>query len=117
MSEYDKNFRELGRLFGGFFHQDWKEVIDWQGKPPTYEGVVGFYKTLAAPSTVAKATQELRQFLTSQLTEEELDDILSHDFGAAYYPPGGGQTHRQWLTDILRLLEEPAAPSKLRFTR
>lgn len=117
MSEYRKQFRGLGNLLGGFFHQDWKEVIDWREEVPTYQGIVVFYKTIATPLELQTTREQLRNFLAMPFDEAALEEVVRKDFHTSYYPPSDGQTYRQWLTDVLRLLEEPAAPSNLRFTR
>ncbi len=112
---YDSRFPELGQFLGGFFHQDWKDVLDWQEQQPNFEEVVRFYKTQALPTEVVNATEQLRQFLKLPMGEQEFNEVVTYEFGGSYTPRSRGLTKRQWLEAVLKVLEEPTQPSQLRF--
>lgn len=115
MNEYRKLYPDLGSLLGAFFHQRWEEDLDWQGESPNYRAVVRFYKTLCSPTELDDTRKQLQRFLALLLDEDQTEDIVSDEFHCAFYPPGGGQTYRQWLEDVLRILDEPVTPSRLRY--
>lgn len=65
------------------------------------------YKAEDPPATVAQTTQELEEFMTLSLPDKELEEVVAYEMGSAYYPPGSGQTYRQWLEEVLAILKKP----------
>lgn len=110
----DSRFPKLRNLLGSYFYQDWDDDYDWQGETPNFNAVVRFYKANNPPATVAQATKELQQFLTLQLDEGDLKAALA-DIGVFYSPQADGMTRRQWLEQVLAILQEPTTNSNLRF--
>ncbi|MEJ7714053.1 MAG: hypothetical protein WKF84_30445 [Pyrinomonadaceae bacterium] len=45
VTEYQRQFPDLAYLMG-YFHQDWKDVYDWQGAEPTFEAVVRHFRSV-----------------------------------------------------------------------
>ena len=70
--------------------------------------VVRTYKRDMPEEKVKRAAAQLRELIevTRDLDEEELGE-LTGQLGSNYYPPGGGQTEREWLAEVLGILEEP----------
>lgn len=114
MSDYQKKFPELYQLLGGFFHQDWIHVFDWQDQPPMFEGVVRYYKTKAKQEFINRDAEELKDFLNLGLSESEVEDVMD-EWNVAYYPYGRKITYNKWLQGILVLLEEPMEKTKREF--
>lgn len=115
MKDFAKRYPELYQFLAGYFHPDWKNEYDWQGKTPNFEHAVLLYKNGNPPATVAQATDELQQFLALPLDEKEFNDIATHKLGAVYTPRSRGLTKRQWLEQVLVILQEPTTNSNLRF--
>ncbi|MTJ53644.1 hypothetical protein FJR38_13815 [Anabaena sp. UHCC 0253] len=106
---YEKLYPGLKQFFGGYFHQDWTYIYDWQGEPPSFQVVVRDFKTNNSQAIVTQVTQELAQFIADHLTLEDdwdLGQIVIHKLLCSIYAPGLGLTYRQWLEDILTILKE-----------
>jgi hypothetical protein len=106
---YEKLYPELRQFFGGYFHQDWAYIYNWQGEPPSFQVVVRDFKTNNSQAIVAQVTQELEQFIADHLTLEDdwdLGEIVTHKLLSCIYAPGLGLTYRQWLREILTILQD-----------
>lgn len=108
MTDYQERFYELYQFLGGYFHQDWNDVMNWQGHEPNFEEIVRFYKNENPPDEVTKISDELRRFLALPLSEMELRKALQ-EFNVCYRPQYRGMDHRQWLEAVLGILEDPTA--------
>jgi hypothetical protein len=105
-----KKFYELGQFLGGFFHQDWAVVFNWKGQEPNFEAIVRSYVATDTAQSVNKVKEELKQLLALHLTDNQLENLVSDEFGVAYSPTRRGTTFRQWLEQILEILQEPSNP-------
>ena len=107
--ELRARYRDLMHLFGGYFHQDWKDSY-WWDQEPDYRLVVRTYKREVPEEEVKCAAAQLRELIevTRDLDEEELGE-LTGQLGSCLYPPGLGMTEREWLAEVLGILEEPMA--------
>lgn len=114
MSNYSEKYPNLKELLH-FMHQDWKLMFEWEGRSPNYQAVVRKLKVDDSPEVRQKNVNELRELVSSNLSETMLEEIVDEDFGSAFYPPGIGLTYQEWLEEILRLLEEPMERTKKEF--
>jgi hypothetical protein len=115
MVNYKKSYYELNQFLGCYFHQDWKEVMDWQGKTPNFEAIVRFYKLTNPQLTVRQTIEELQGILSLKLSDKKLSEILERDFGVAFNPSYVSLTDRRWLESILKILEDSDTSSNLSF--
>lgn len=104
---YSKQFYDLYQFLGAYFNQDWTDEYDWKEQKPDFEPVVHFYKAKNPSTTVARATEQLEKFLALPLDDEQLEEIVTSEFGSSYYPAPRGLTERQWLEQVLKLLKQP----------
>lgn len=111
---YEQRFPELKYLFAAYFHEDWLHEYDWAGSDPSYKAIVHHFKAKNPRATVEQAGRELNEFLKIQMPDKELEEVVAYDLGCAYYPPGSGQTYREWLEAVLAVLHEPTASSHLK---
>ena len=112
--ELRNRYPKLTSLLGGYLHQDWKECYLWDGKPH-YAPIVRFFKTNNSQSTVQEAATELKDFLSKEYDEERLEDALYHHFILGLMPSSWGMTFKEWLEDILKILEEPIEKTKKQY--
>jgi CdiI immunity protein len=110
-----EKYPKLCNLVGGYLHQDWKDDYDWEGKDFHYIAVIRFFKTHNPQSTVEQATRELREFLALNFDEQHLEDALYNQFALGTMPSYWGFTFRDWLEDVLKILEEPMEKTKKHF--
>lgn len=106
--EYGEQFPKLKYLLAAYFHEDWLHDYDWTGKEPSYEAIVRHFKAENPTATIKQATRELEEFLKLPLPDKELEEVVAYNLGSAYYPPGSGQTYRDWLEAVLAILKEPS---------
>ena len=102
-----EKFYKLGQFLGGYFHQDWAVVLDWNGQEPNFEAVVRSYTATATAEGITQVREQLKQFLALALTDGQLEKVVFNDFGVDYNPTRRGSTFRQWLESILEILQEP----------
>ena len=98
ITEADRHFPALYQLFGGYFHQDWREDHD------DPDAAVRAFTLDAPPDAVAAAADELDDLLGSGLDDSALNRILEQGFGCDYSPSADGITALQWLEGILHTL-------------
>ena len=99
-------YTELRQFFAGYFHQFWKQVIDWKGKEPNFEGIVRLYLKETSPENVERTSQLLEELVNKRLDEEELSDVIFRGLGAWIRPAGFGMTNQEWLETVLNILKE-----------
>jgi hypothetical protein len=110
MKKYRERFYELSQFLGGYFHFDWDACFDWHGQSPTFELVVRHAKMEDSPQGIQKTIDELQEFLSLPLSDEEFQEIVTHEFGAVYTPHSRGMNDRQFLEKILEILKQPHEP-------
>jgi uncharacterized protein (UPF0276 family) len=115
MENFENAFHNLKQFLGGYFHQFWKEALEWQGKHPNFEDVVEFYKSNDSFENVSETAEELRKFIALNLSEENMRKLFVRH-GIWYGPQYQNMTYRQWLEAILTILEQKKVSSSfLRF--
>jgi hypothetical protein len=102
MTRYDDRYPELGQFLGGYFHQDWSHEQRLVGG--SFEDVVRSFLRMNPVDVVRQTTRELAEFLSLDLSEKELRDILIYEFGSHLRAAGLGLTYRQWLEAVHALL-------------
>ncbi len=114
MNEYRNRFGELYQFFGGYFYQGWANDYNWETARPNFAAVVRHFKAVNPPTTVTRVKNELEDLLALELKEEELSKVLT-ELGSNFYAPAENLTHRQWLENILNILNE--SPTNARVLR
>ena len=104
MNEYRQRFDELYQFFAGYFHQDWSRVFDWKESPADFRLVVRHFKAVNPKMIVARVRNQLEDFLSYDLTENDLKDALLN-LGCNYYPKD--PAYRNWLNAVLGILNDP----------
>jgi hypothetical protein len=117
IEDFSSQFYSLSQFLGGYFHQFWKEVIDWRDETPNFESIVRFYKSDNPRMTVEQTIIELQKFLSLPLSEKKLGEILDRDFGIAFNPTYIDLTDRKWLESILKILKDSDTSSTLSFIK
>lgn len=115
MKSYKERFPELYQFLGCYFHQDWKDFSDWKDQTPSFEGIVRHFKLIDSKSNAKEELSELKQFLGLDLKTEEIEYIIKSEWGIAFRPAYINLTHKEWLEDILKILEEPMEKTKSQF--
>jgi hypothetical protein len=82
----------LTRTLCCYLHQDWTMEFASEGE------ALGMIVRECAPEDVAAAASEI-DGLILPATEEQLATALM-DVGCYYYPPGDGNTYRNWLVHV-----------------
>jgi len=90
------------QLFGSYLHQDWAEEFD------TVAAAVRAMMESEPKGALAAAAIEIRRLLSSDLSDAELAGIMTDEVGCYFDPRSKGKTYREWLAEILQMLE-PAA--------
>lgn len=110
------DFPNINYVFG-FLNQDWYHIYDWGEREPEYKPVIRFFKKVDSPETLQKAVIELTELIKfgEKFDDEEWYDYFMSDSSLGYYPPGGEQTYKEWLKDVLKILEEPMEETERHF--
>ncbi|MFI6561535.1 contact-dependent growth inhibition system immunity protein [Streptomyces sp. NPDC050534] len=90
--EWNERFPELGRLLGGYFHQDFSDFYD------SHDEALDEYISEVLPEDQAKTAQEISELLAMVTSDQELKTATSA-LGLDNRPPRG-MSHRQWLQHI-----------------
>jgi hypothetical protein len=88
---------DLGQFLCGCYHQDWD--VD----ASTSDGIVERFKKNNPPRLVATTAEELERFLTKDLEDAQLEQVLFKELSVGY-DPRPQQTPRAWLGRVLQLL-------------
>lgn len=113
--DYREKYHNLYQFFGGYLNQSWIHIYLWEGKEPTYQPIVRKYKTESG--RVDKTINELKEVmaLDNNFDEDDWMEILTWGLSLGFYPPGNEQTYKEWLEDVLKILEEPMEESRKKF--
>jgi len=101
VAEADREYPALYQLFGGYFHEDWRD------ESGTAENAIRSYAADAPVEAVSAARDELDRLLGSGLDEAQLSRVLESGFGCMYAPSSDGITTADWLTSARALLQQP----------
>ena len=89
----------LGQFLGGYFNEDWH--LD----DATWQGVVRRYLTVEPSESVAAAAAQLKALLATELDDSTLERSVLREHGCCFDPASIGVSMRDWLTDVLGMLE------------
>lgn len=112
MSEYRQRFDELYQFFAGYFHQDWSRVFDWKEETPNFVSVVRHFKATNPKQIILKVRNQLEDLLEYELSESELKRALT-ELGSNYYSQTDGKKYREWLENVLLILDDPTEKGKV----
>jgi hypothetical protein len=90
----DSEFPALFQLFGGYFHQDWR---DEHASPAS---AISAFIGEAPRDAILAAGAELDRLLAAGFSDDELARVLGEGFGGNYLPEHDGLTVSQWLAEI-----------------
>jgi hypothetical protein len=92
---------EIQTLFGGYLNQDFPEDYGdaWNA--------VRQYCVDSTTANIATAVDELKEILERFHDEQQLEAVAAQ-LGSEYYPPGAGQTYREWMTELGAFLRAQA---------
>ncbi|WP_439862662.1 contact-dependent growth inhibition system immunity protein [Pseudomonas antarctica] len=102
----NQDYPELQQFLAGYFNQDW--VDDHKSA----DDVIDFFISDVSANTVLKVQSELDRLITTQKTEQELQDYLFNDIGCYYYYLNNWEDSRTWLRHIASTLESSKAQNK-----
>jgi CdiI immunity protein len=112
--ELSEKYPALANLVGGYFHQDWKECYLWDSNPD-YPPIVRFYKTNNGIDWVNQTIAELKEILSKDYDESTLKTIIYRKLHMNLHLPHWNLTYKEWLEDVLRILEEPMEKTKKQY--
>lgn len=112
MTDYTFKFPELYQFFGGYFYQGWSSDYRWQGAKPDFSAVVRHFKAVNPPPTISNVKNELDELLGSSFDDSQLQEILNQ-LGNNFYPHAEELDYRQWLENILEVLNESPTTSRV----
>lgn len=115
--KYSKQFPQVAKTLGLYFHEDMFDVFEWKQTKPNYKSVIRYIKSIQQPEYLSQKITELREFLqiSKNWSEDKLEDILLNDFSGSIYAPGIGITYREFLEEVLEILEEPIDKTESEF--
>lgn len=90
----DSEFPALFQLFGGYFHQDWKQ------EHATPAAALTAFVEEAPPEAVRAAASELQSLLDVPMEDTALARLLREGFDCNYRPEDDGMTAGAWLRAI-----------------
>jgi hypothetical protein len=99
----DSEFPALFQLFGGYFHEDWR---DEHAQPAA---ALAAFKAEAPPEAVREAVAELDRLLTAGLDDAALARLLQEGFACNYVPSRDGVSPTTWLQHVVDALRVSAA--------
>lgn len=108
---YSKEFVSLGNLLG-YFPQFWTKLYVWQENNPDFESIIRKFKTQEDSETVNLVLQETKKLLNSNLSEQDLDELIEELSTSGFSPL---DTHREFFEKILIILEEPTEVTEKHF--
>lgn len=95
----NKDYPELQQFLAGYFNQDW--MADHQSA----SDVIDFFVSDISADTLLKVQSELDKLITTQKTEQELQDYLFTEIGCYYYYLNEWKDARTWLRHVASSLE------------
>jgi len=98
IAQADTDFPALFQLFGGYFHEDWRDEHD------APDAAVQAFVSEAPPEAAAAAIGEIDRLLDDQLDDAALSRIVEHGFDSNYLPSADGITTTEWLRQIRGML-------------
>lgn len=81
-------------LMSGYFHED------WQSEQDTPEDVIKQFVASEPRDVVREAAVELKQLISSALSDESLVEVYFRQLGSYYDPRPSGMDVRSWLSSV-----------------
>lgn len=94
----ETDYPALTQLFGGYYHQDWRE--DHASRTAALQAFIRD----ASPGTVAAAASEIDRLLLLGYDDDALAQLLAEGFDCNYVPETDGITPGAWLGDVRETL-------------
>ncbi len=94
------DYESLDRFIGNWFHQDW----DLEAR--TWQELIEKFKLVSRKERVKQVHDDLRSFLQTTKSDDELCELVFEEFGCGY-DPRPEQGVREWLGDIATALKPP----------
>ena len=88
----------LRQLLTSYFHEDW--TMDRRN----FVEVVRNFVQSEPPEVVARASAEARALLASPVPDQSIEEGLG-DVGCYFYLPAAGRTPRDWLSEVVSVLD------------
>ncbi|WP_300627782.1 contact-dependent growth inhibition system immunity protein [Pseudomonas sp.] len=99
----NEDYPELQQFFAGYFNQDW--VDDHK----TANDVIDFFISENSMETINTVLLELDKLISTEKSEQELQDYLLYDIGCYYYYPNEWSDGRTWLKYVVSALKKGKA--------
>jgi hypothetical protein len=96
----DDDRKLLGDFLSAYFHQDW----DLDSETPAE--VTALYIRDSTHDQINLLRSAILRLIDSDFDNAELERSLLRDFDCFYLPSGTGETVREWLRSIVRVLSE-----------
>lgn len=92
---------QLLHLAQAYFHQD------FDLEAPTPLSVVRLFRTDEPSAAVNELVSDLESVLDAPMTDSEMRDLWTHEYGASYDPQANEISYRKWFADILEIMSRP----------
>jgi len=102
----DRDFPALFQLFGGYFHQDWRDEHE------TPDDAVQAFISEAPPDAVAAAAAELDRLLDGSLDDAAILRLIEEGFASEFVPSIDGATTTDWLPHVRDMLRHAGSSSR-----
>jgi CdiI immunity protein len=99
----EADYPALSQLFGGYYHQDWRE--DHVSRDAALQAFVRD----ASAETVAAAASEIDRLLSAGFDATALTQLLVDGFDCNYVAETDGLTSAAWLTEVRDSLRAAAS--------
>ena len=89
----------LSELFSAYLHQDWGDEFSDE-----FSAVKAMIES-EPQASVSQASIEIDGLLRSNLSEEEIAEVIMDQVGCYYDPASANQSYRDWLAAVSRQLK------------
>jgi hypothetical protein len=100
----DKRFKEAEQFMSGYFHQDWRYILEEAHQPPTVDGAIAFAIEQCSREALQETVTSLKKILQENPSEEILEDFFCEQGGMEYDPHLAGSTFRTFTQYVLDAL-------------
>ncbi len=99
-------YPKLEYFIGGYFHQNWIDLVESRGEPKEYDYIVNDLLTGESRATLLKLSDDISRLLASSPSEEVLRRVIKKEFHGNIDPPLRGWTWRGWLEHVKKRIDE-----------
>jgi len=100
----DDQFPALFQLFGGYFHQDWREEYT------SADDALAAFKNEAPIGALHDALVEIDEVMSLQLDDPDLGRLLTDGLASNYMPHTDGLSNTQWFVHLRNVLLPSTSP-------